>query len=92
MSSAHEPVTLGVDMVRCTGHGICAWVFPDRVSLDEWGFAHVDPTMVTERGGVRRARRAERACPRRALLVGSAPQNPASPTNRVPPVPARPTV
>ena len=92
MSSEHDGVTLGVDMVRCAGHGICAWVFPDRVSLDEWGFAHVDPTPVTGRGSVRRARRAERACPRRALLVGSAAQNPASPTNRVPLAPVRPTV
>jgi ferredoxin len=92
MSRGREGVTVGVDMVRCAGHGICAWVFPDRVSLDEWGFAQVDPTPVADRGGVRRAGRAERACPRRALLVTSAPANPATPANRPAPAAPRPTV
>ena len=87
MSRDGDGVTLGVDMVRCAGHGICAWVFPDRVSLDEWGFAHVDATLVRGRGDLRRARRAERACPRRALLV-----SPAAPANRSLPPAARPTV
>jgi ferredoxin len=75
-----EPVSVSVDMVRCTGHGICAWVFPQRVDLDEWGFAHVDPAPVADRSDVRRARRAERACPRRALSVHAASPAPTRPT------------
>jgi len=76
----NEPVALSVDMVRCTGHGICAWVFPQRVDLDEWGFAHVDPTPVASASDARRARRAERACPRRALTVTTAPAVSGRPT------------
>jgi len=62
--------SLAVDMVRCDGHGICAWLFPDRISLDEWGFAWVDPTPLATRRQRRAARAAVRACPRRALTLG----------------------
>jgi ferredoxin len=82
-----QPVALSVDMVRCTGHGICAWLFPERVDLDEWGFAHVDPTPVTAAADVRKARRAERACPRRALAV-----TPAAAPATAPSAAGRPTV
>lgn len=66
-----EAAAVTVDMVRCAGHGICALVLPERIRLDEWGFAHVDPTPVTGRSTAR-ARRAARACPRRALSVNDA--------------------
>jgi ferredoxin len=79
MSPAQDDaVTVGVDMVRCAGHGICAWLLPERIGLDEWGFAHVDGQPVTGRSDRRRARRAERACPKKALLVTPVP--PARPT------------
>jgi len=80
MSRARPPVTLSVDMVRCGGHGICAWLFPERVTLDEWGFAHVDGDAVTDRGEQRRARHAQRACPRRALQVNGVPTSAPGPT------------
>jgi ferredoxin len=80
MNRADPPVSVSVDMVRCAGHGICAWLFPDRVALDEWGFAHVDPDVVTDARDRRRARRATRACPRRALQVNSVPTPPPRPT------------
>lgn len=76
MKRRTDDVTVAIDMVRCAGHGICAWVFPERVGLDEWGFAQVDSTPVTDKRGRRRAHRAERACPRRALVVQSAPVRP----------------
>ena len=81
MRRARQPVTVTVDMVQCNGHGICAWLFPERVSLDEWGFAQVDPEPVTDRSGQRRARHARRACPRGAVRV-----------NVLPAVESRPTV
>jgi ferredoxin len=59
---------LVVDMVRCDGHGICAWLFPDRVGLDDWGYAWVDSTPV-EASRRRAAQAAVRACPRRALRL-----------------------
>ena len=80
MTDAHAEV-LSVDMVRCAGHGICSLLVPQRVSLDEWGFAHVDPTPVSDGRTLRHATRAVRACPRRALML-----------NGVPPPPPRPTV
>lgn len=74
-----KPATVAVDMVRCAGHGICAWVFPDRIRLDEWGFAHVDPTPVAG-PATARAKRAVRACPRRALSMNDAPAASPAPT------------
>ena len=62
-----------VDMVRCAGHGICSMVFPDRIGLDEWGFAHVDQTPLQAHKERKRAVRAIRACPRQALSLDIAP-------------------
>lgn len=73
-------VRLRVDMVACEGIGQCALVAPGLVELDRWGF----PVLVDDRrpagaargGRVRSdrshdaaARRAVRACPRRALWL-----------------------
>ncbi|HET6818638.1 MAG TPA: ferredoxin [Mycobacteriales bacterium] len=63
----HE--SLAVDMVKCDGHGICAWLFPERVGLDDWGYAWVDPTEIRTSRQRRAARAAVRACPRRALSL-----------------------
>ena len=68
-----EAVTVTVDPVRCAAHGLCAVILDEHVSLDEWGFPVVDATAVVERRLVRRARRAARACPRRALLLNQVP-------------------
>jgi len=65
---------LSVDMVRCDGHGICAWLYPARVDLDEWGFALVDGGSVTSAAELRAAKRAVRACPRQALSLTVAPE------------------
>jgi len=64
---AHE--SLAVDMVKCDGHGICAWLFPDRVRLDDWGYAWVDPAAIETPRQRRAANAAVRACPRRALTL-----------------------
>lgn len=58
-----------IDMVRCVGHGICAHVFGEKVRLDRWGFPLIDDTSVDDQRTLRKARRAARACPRRALLI-----------------------
>ena len=68
-----QPQTLLVDMVKCDGHGICAWLFHQRVDLDDWGFAWVDPAPIERRGELRAAQAAVRACPRRALSLVPAP-------------------
>ncbi|HUY21588.1 MAG TPA: ferredoxin [Acidimicrobiales bacterium] len=62
-----EPVRLVVDAARCDGHGICALRCPELVTLDEWGYAGVDPGTVPDGRVLRRARRAAAACPAQAL-------------------------
>jgi ferredoxin len=57
---------LGVDPIRCTGHGVCAELLPEGITLDEWGYpliarGELPPALV------RTARRVAAACPTRAL-------------------------
>ena len=37
---------LVVDMIKCAGHGVCADLFPERVTLDDWGYPIIDPAPV----------------------------------------------
>lgn len=65
---------LELDAARCDGHGICLLRFPERIALDEWGFAEVQREPIRDRATLRRARRVVDACPEGALrLVQSAP-------------------
>lgn len=60
---------LELDGAACDGHGICLLCCPDRVSLDEWGFAVVDREPIRDLATLRRAQRAVRACPAGALRL-----------------------
>ena len=60
---------LVLDAARCAGHGICALACPERIGLDGWGYAKVDPTPVSGRRALARARRAVAACPEHALVL-----------------------
>ena len=60
--------TLKVNPIDCTGHGVCAELLPEMISLDEWGFPLVDPRPVP-RALDREARRAVAACPVLALKL-----------------------
>lgn len=62
---------LVLDAALCDGHGICALRCPDRVSLDQWGYAAVDPTPLVGRRMNRRARNVVAACPEGALTIAS---------------------
>jgi ferredoxin len=59
---------LRVDPVACTGHGLCAEVFPERITLDDWGYPIIDgrdiPAQLLDH-----ARRAAAVCPKLALLL-----------------------
>ena len=35
--------TLRVNPIQCSGHGVCAELLPELVTLDEWGYPIVDP-------------------------------------------------
>lgn len=71
-----------LDAAICDGHGICALRCPDRIGLDEWGYAVVDTDAITDERLLRRARRAVAACPEHALTLrahrgaASLPQKP----------------
>ncbi|MBV8303781.1 MAG: ferredoxin [Acidimicrobiia bacterium] len=57
-----------VDPIVCDGHGVCAELLPERISLDDWGYPIVDPTPV-EGDLLGHARRAVAACPVLALRL-----------------------
>lgn len=60
---------LEVDGGRCDRHGICAVCCPERIELDEWGFAIVSREPIEEGPTLGRARRAVAACPASALSL-----------------------
>jgi ferredoxin len=59
---------LRVDPIACDGHGLCAELLPERITLDDWGFPIVEDGEVDDRL-LGHARRAVEACPRLALRL-----------------------
>jgi ferredoxin len=59
---------LRVNPIACEGHGLCAELFPERVSVDDWGFPIVDPAPIPDELYAH-ARRAVDACPLLALAL-----------------------
>ena len=59
---------LAVNPIACTGHGICAEILPELISLDEWGYPIVDGQPVPA-ALERDARAAVSACPTLALRL-----------------------
>lgn len=57
-----------VNPIACVGHGICAELFPERITLDDWGYPVIDPAPIPPSLEVH-ARRAVAACPTLALLL-----------------------
>jgi ferredoxin len=63
---------LVVNPIACTGHGVCAELFPERIALDEWGYPIVSDKPIAEHL-LAHARRAADLCPTLALLLSDAP-------------------
>jgi ferredoxin len=61
-------VHLEVNPIACDGRGLCADLFPERITLDPWGYPVIDRTPVSPEL-VPHARRAAAACPVLALLI-----------------------
>lgn len=76
----HPLLRLSFDAARCDGWGMCTIVFPDGISLDPWGFAHLAEETVSDPRLQRKARRAAACCPRRALTVAEVPGAATPPT------------
>ncbi|WBP84928.1 ferredoxin [Kitasatospora cathayae] len=64
--TATDREVLRIDRIACTGHGQCAELLPELITLDEWGYP-VQHGAVVPRGLRVHVRRAVRACPRLAL-------------------------
>ena len=60
--------TLRVNPIQCSGHGSCAELLPELVTLDEWGYPVIDPGPVPPALD-RDARRTVAACPALALSL-----------------------
>ena len=60
--------SLRVDPIACTGHGLCAELFPERIWLDDWGYPVIEGDELTA-DLLEHARRAVAACPSVALRL-----------------------
>jgi ferredoxin len=59
---------LRVNPIACTGHGMCAELLPELITLDPWGYPLLSGEQVP-RALANHARRAAAACPTLALLT-----------------------
>ena len=59
---------LRVNPIACDGNGLCAELFPERVTLDDWGYPIIDSEPIP-RPLEQHARRAVDACPVLALRL-----------------------
>jgi ferredoxin len=71
--TAGKPATkktgrLLVNPIACQGHGACAELLPEAITLDEWGYPVIDPRPLPP-GLERDARAAVSACPTLALRL-----------------------
>ncbi len=64
------PHRIVVDPIACSGHGLCAELLPELITVDDWGYPIVDPRPVPP-GLEAHARRAVAACPTLALRLVS---------------------
>ena len=71
--AAVRKTTIIVNPIACVAHGVCADLFPERISLDEWGYPIIDPRPIPDHL-LGHARRAVAACPTLALLIRDAPR------------------
>ncbi len=63
---------LRVNPIDCAGHGLCAELLPELITLDEWGYPILSGEPVPRRLE-RHARRAVTDCPALALAVTDVP-------------------
>ena len=59
---------LAVNPITCVGHGLCAELLPERITLDDWGYPIIDRTPIPPHLDAH-VRRAIAACPTLALLL-----------------------
>ncbi len=57
-----------VDMISCVGHRLCADLFPERITLDDWGYPIIDASAIPPEL-LSHAKRTIEACPTLALRL-----------------------
>jgi ferredoxin len=60
-----------VNPIACSGHGLCAELLPELITLDEWGYPVIADQPVPARLA-KEARRAVTDCPALALRLAAA--------------------
>jgi ferredoxin len=73
LKSAVGGPTVVVNPIACVAHGVCAELFPERITLDEWGYPIIDARPIPEHL-LEHARRAVDGCPTLALILCDAPR------------------
>ena len=68
MKKHGETSRLRIDAAACDGIGVCAHLASEVLELDRWGFPIITARELS-RGELSAARRAVRACPRKALWI-----------------------
>ncbi|HUB42675.1 MAG TPA: ferredoxin [Streptosporangiaceae bacterium] len=68
-----ETTRLRVNRIACSGHGLCAELLPELVTLDEWGYPVLAGDGTVPLWLAREARRAVTDCPALALTLLSLP-------------------
>lgn len=63
-----DRVALGIDRIRCDGHGVCADLVPELIELDDWGYPIIRPGAIPA-PVLAHARRAVSGCPTLALRL-----------------------
>jgi ferredoxin len=61
-------MNVAVNPIACTGHGVCAELLPELITVDEWGYPIVDPRPVPV-ALERDAKKTVNACPALALRL-----------------------
>jgi ferredoxin len=59
---------LRVNPIACTGHGVCAELLPELITMDPWGYPIV-PRAELDDDLLDLARKAVAACPVLALII-----------------------
>jgi ferredoxin len=60
---------LRINPIACTGHGLCAELFPELIELDDWGYPIVKHEGIVPALMEEHALRAAEFCPTIAVLL-----------------------
>jgi ferredoxin len=63
-----DAVMLGIDRIKCDGHGVCADLVPELIELDDWGYPIIRPGAIPK-AVLPHVKRAVSGCPTLALRL-----------------------